>query len=80
MTFNKQIDYSKCTLCEECIDICPENAIKKVKNSICNKCPKYCMTYEVDCNYFKIEIDDSKCNSCNACISTCLVLAISNLL
>ena len=65
------IDYSKCTKCDECYLICPNNAIVKSANSACAKCIKYCMSMKVPCDPENYVFCYDKCDSCAQCISVC---------
>ena len=71
------IDHSKCILCGLCYDACPQGAIKKMPNPVCDKCIKYCISMDVPCNNMNYVICKDLCDSCGLCVSVCNYHAIS---
>jgi len=65
------IDISKCTLCDQCLNICPQKAIVKVSSSSCAKCIKYCITMKVPCNPEHYVFCYETCDACGLCASVC---------
>ncbi|HNX22505.1 MAG TPA: 4Fe-4S binding protein [Spirochaetota bacterium] len=65
------VDQSKCVRCNNCVDICPGNAISVISNSCCAKCIKYCISLPVPCHPEYLTFDYSICNSCGICIDSC---------
>lgn len=65
------IDCTKCSRCEKCIGICPEQAIKLVRSISCSRCIRYCLSMDVPCNQYHVEIDVSKCTLCGLCLGIC---------
>ena len=70
------IDIAKCINCENCILICPANAISKNSGYSCSKCIKYCLSFDVPCNPDHYIFCYEKCDSCGLCISACSAEAI----
>lgn len=71
------IDTEKCTNCDKCISVCPNNAIYKNINYSCSKCIKYCLSLEVPCNQDQYSICYDKCNACGLCVLTCNINSIN---
>lgn len=76
------IDMEKCTLCGECIDACPVDAINparvKINDADCTHCGKCYEECEWDAieriepdNYAPPHIDMDICTSCADCIESC---------
>ena len=65
------VDQMKCTKCNVCVDICPQNAISVISNSCCAKCIKYCISLPVPCHPEYLTFDYKICNSCGACVDRC---------
>lgn len=71
------VDPEICTLCKNCINACPENAIKTARKDTCSRCMRYCLVYEVPCKPEKVVFEYEYCNNCGKCIDSCPVKAIS---
>lgn len=56
LSINHLLEEEKCTLCQACVNVCPQSAIYKDKNQY---------------GFEKLKIDYSKCIDCNACRVTC---------
>jgi len=65
------IDYSLCTQCKTCIEVCPMYAISDPVSFTCGKCVKYCITMEVPCSPDQFVFNYEACNSCGICIENC---------
>ena len=65
------IDTSKCTRCNSCIQVCSRGSISAVLNTACAKCIKYCIAFTVPCRPEYLAFDYKLCNSCGLCISAC---------
>jgi ferredoxin len=70
------VDNHLCIKCGQCIEVCMDNAIIKMKNQFCSKCIRYCMTIEVPCNPIQYIIDETQCKLCGKCLDLCPVGAI----
>ena len=71
------IDVAKCINCEECITVCPTNAICKQYSYSCSKCIKYCLSLEVPCNPDHYIFCYEQCDTCGLCVTACSVDAIN---
>lgn len=65
------IDATKCTGCEECVEVCPNDAIFKQANYDCLKCVKYCLSKDISCKPHHILFCYDNCDSCGLCIEAC---------
>ena len=71
------VDHAKCTGCDECLKVCPNNAVFKQPNYDCLKCVKYCHSYlQLNCKPEHYFICLEKCDACGMCIETCPTNAI----
>lgn len=62
------IDGAKCKNCKQCINVCPYNAIVKVKVPCEDSCPVDAIAKN-ESGYARIDFD--KCISCGKCVSAC---------
>ncbi len=65
------IDYSLCTQCKICIEVCPSVVISDPVSFTCGKCVKYCITMEVPCSPDQFVFNYEVCDSCGICIEHC---------
>ena len=70
------IDYSLCTQCKTCIEVCPTDVISDPVSFTCGKCVKYCITMEVPCLPEQFVFNYEACNSCGICIENCPAKAL----
>lgn len=82
-------DYSKCTGCGVCVDICPNHCITKdvmeeqvafIMEDLCNgcgKCQETCKFSAIEGeNGDKRKVDPDKCRGCQQCEAVCPEKAI----
>lgn len=66
-----------CICCDDCIEACPLDAIRKPQDSACAKCIKYCISMEVPCRPDLPVICLENCDACGICAEACEHEAIS---
>ena len=66
-----KIDNEECGVCEDCIDVCPEEAIIKKAFKVEINVPPVLTTSSI-----KVEINENKCDDCGECVDICPVGAI----
>lgn len=70
------IDFTQCTACCKCVDICPEKAIHRAQNDSCARCIKYCISLTIPCKPDTLHFDYENCTACGDCLTGCPEKAI----
>jgi Pyruvate/2-oxoacid:ferredoxin oxidoreductase delta subunit len=70
------IDYSLCTHCNQCLEVCPLQVISASETFTCDKCVKYCITMDVPCSPEHYVFKYADCDGCGICITHCTVKAM----
>jgi formate hydrogenlyase subunit 6/NADH:ubiquinone oxidoreductase subunit I len=65
------INYTLCTHCNQCVEVCLKNVIQSSETFTCSKCVKYCITMEVPCSPEHYVFNYRDCDACGLCFENC---------